>query len=239
MAYQFKVYAPTEGVQYLYVYYDGVMQGVCFPEGIEDPCWKGETNAGTVAVEAVLEDGYVTTAWVVNENGTKKINETDNYLWNHSPKSSCTTLAMRIEVEQVEEITRYYATLNFDAKGGEGAPDPIEDEWTTNKDQNVEIEIPRNKPKKTGYVFQGWSLKSNGSGDLWQPLDTIELLGSKSGEEYTLYAVWSSSSDGGVVHICETNGKAFSTATPYIWTGSKWEAATPYIWTGGKWKKGV
>lgn len=101
MAYRFRIYAPTEGVEHLYVYYDGDIQGVCFPEGTSTACWdETSCTAGTVAVEAVLTDGYVTTAWITNENGTSKTNTTDNYLWNHTPKGSCTTLSMRIEVEE-------------------------------------------------------------------------------------------------------------------------------------------
>lgn len=233
MAYRFRLYAPTEGVKHIYVYYDDVLQGVCFPEGNSTPCWDDSgCEAAWVMAEAVLEDGFRTTAWVVNLDGTSYQIPTAENEYNYQVPDGTTSLAFRIEVEQ---LTMYYASLYFDANGGKDPPDAIEDNWTTNDDQLVHFDIPEKEPTRDGYTFGGWAEYDDGSGVIWYPGDAYGNYGSEEGEEYTLYAVWIKT--GGGIYV--DPGSGMETGTMYVWDSGEWKQGTMYVWDSGEWKKGV
>ena len=71
--------------------------------------------------------------------------------------------------------------LNYDANGGEGAP---EKQTKTAKDDSVEFVISDTKPTREGYTFKGWSDTATGSAE-YQPGGKITVTGKK-----TIYAVW-------------------------------------------------
>ena len=78
----------------------------------------------------------------------------------------------------------YYATLEFDANGGSGAPSDVEESAVDNS--AISITIPSTTPTKSGYTFQYWSRGSN----IYYPGSTYTFTGSTSGSTYTLTAVW-------------------------------------------------
>ena len=233
MAYRFRLYAPTDGVRFVDLYYDGDYVMSCFPEGNSTPCWDDPNcEAGTVMAEAVLEDGYRTTAWVVNLDGTSYQRPTDEDSYNYQVPDGTTSLAFRIEVEQ---LTMYYASLYFDANGGKDPPEAIEDNWTTNDDQLVNFDIPEDEPTREGYAFGGWAEYDDGSGGIWYPGDAYGNYGSEEGEKYTLYAVWIKT--GGGINV--DPGRGMETGTMYVWDNGEWVKGTVYVWDSGEWKKGV
>ena len=231
MSYRFRLYAPTDGVLFIDVYYDNEYRVSCIPKGTSTPCWDEEINATTVAVEAVLEDGYRVTTWKVNLDGVTYDTGQDTEYYSLQP-GAVSSLIYKIEVE---EIPKYYATLKFDANGGDGAPDAIEDNWTTNVNQLVHFDIPEDELTRGGYVFGGWSEFEDGGEPIWQAGDAYANYGSEDGEEYTLYAVWIKT--GGGINI-ET-GSGAESGTVYVWDSGEWVQGTVYVWDNGTWTKGV
>ena len=70
-------------------------------------------------------------------------------------------------------------TVSFDANGGIGAPDAVE------QDRGSELILPTTAPTREGYRFLGWAQDPDAEEPVWQPGDTLTVDGSM-----TLYAVW-------------------------------------------------
>ena len=73
-------------------------------------------------------------------------------------------------------------TLNFDANGGEGAPDS---QTTTSNTGKATFKITAMTPTRQNYVFQGWSKTQDGDA-AYPPKELIEVTDTST----TLYAVW-------------------------------------------------
>ena len=72
-----------------------------------------------------------------------------------------------------------YYTVTYDANGGEGAPEP------ESESSEYSVVISSIKPHKQGYVFWGWSKRSNSESPEYLPGDVYSEL-----KDITLYAVY-------------------------------------------------
>jgi len=89
--------------------------------------------------------------------------------------------------------TTYYATVEFNANGGSGAPSPVSGSSTTTK--NISIRIPSTEPTRSGYDFLGWADNPAATSAEFTPGSTIVFVGSTEGITYRYYAVWDSGSE--------------------------------------------
>ena len=105
-------------------------------------------------------------------------------------------------------------TLTYNANGGTGAPSA----QTVTKGGT--IVIPSTVPTRSGYTFNGWNTKADGSGDLfYNPGDSIALS-----KNMTLYAIWETAyyvisydANGGTVPISDAlvaSGGSVNLLTP-------------------------
>lgn len=242
VAYRFRLYAPTSGVRWISIYYGdangGNLQFVdsVEPAGDTAPCFDDrECEAELIYLLPTLDSGAKVDHWLVNrDNNDDTREEIYTEAAGVTPGSVTNLYVKLVMVEQ----TKYYASLYFDANGGKYPPDPILDQYTTNANQYVKFYLPDEgeNPIREGYIFEGWSLDEDGSGDVWYPGGTITLWGSEYGEEYTLFAVWKSGSGG--IYIDTGSGPKHGTA--YIWDDNqgKWVKGSVYV-HDGKWKEGV
>lgn len=228
MAYRLRLYAPTEGVSYIRVATpSGSVLANAAPAGTGTPCFDEDEITVSLRLTAYLAAGYQVSRWVVNVDGAVSYATGSTYTYNYS--SSARNVQIRLEVAGSAAET-YYATLQFDANGGYGAPSSVSG---SAESQYVPIIVPYGQPTRPGYAFLGWSLDPGGSA-AYYPGNSYAWYGTTYGYTHTLYAVWAEEGGGAYVHT----GGGFQRAAPYIYTYNGWQKATPYIYSGG-WKKGL
>lgn len=76
-------------------------------------------------------------------------------------------------------------SLSFDSTGGEGGPQTITHTVTQEDQLPVQVTVPREKPKRTGYSFLGWAWDPLTQEPVVQPGEQVALEADK-----TLYALW-------------------------------------------------
>lgn len=82
------------------------------------------------------------------------------------------------------EAAKY--TITFDRNGGTyGKMDSIEAIY------NQESTLPKNVFGRQGYVFDGWTLNSDGTGKIYKDGDKVKNLGNNEGQNVVLFAKWS------------------------------------------------
>lgn len=126
----------------------------------------------------------------------------------------------------------YYAYITYNANGGTGAPSAqYGNEY--NNTGYVTFYLSVTHPTKSGYVFSGWSLNSDGSGTLYEPGGKIILWGTTSspGTQHILYAVWTEGT-GGTVYV--SNGAGYIQGTVWVYNGG-WYQGIPWVYTNGAW----
>lgn len=96
------------------------------------------------------------------------------------PKDSAGAVGQAVEFPQPEVSYTIYA-LNYDANGGNGAPDSVVN--CTGK-----FTVSDTVPTRDGYVFAGWNTAPDGSGTNCAAGSGIE--GNKDSPALTLYAQW-------------------------------------------------
>lgn len=120
---------------------------------------KDITSASKIFVKKHSAYNVTLSGWVQNKSG---------YMNGKSSASQTIT---------IPALAHYY--ISFDANGGTGAPDRV-DNW-----YGESLEIPTTIPTRTNYEFLGWSLTKDGSA-------VYEAGGVYSGVggDLTVYAVW-------------------------------------------------
>jgi len=230
MSFRLRVYAPIDGVRQVQA---AAISGGVFaygtPQGVSTACIDEDYITTGVRISATLEANYAVSQWVVNIDGA--VRSQTGSVCTVSYASSASNVQVRLEVVYSPPTT-YYATLNFDAAGGSGAPASISN-TSTRADGYVPFTIPYAAPYRAGYTFLGWSANQAGSGKIYQPGASDIWWGSTypGGAVYTLYAVWADA--GGSVYIF--TGSGWQKAVPYVYNGG-WQKAAPHIFTGG-WTK--
>lgn len=87
-------------------------------------------------------------------------------------------------VSQKVKIMKTANSLYYDANGGEGGP-------TNNFTNANEIVVSSSMPTRTGYTFEGWNTKADGSGKGYKAGETIALNDNgNGGVRIDLYAQW-------------------------------------------------
>ena len=121
---------------------------------------------------------------------------------------------------------KYYVQINFNANGGDGAPDS---RTYSDADSNVSCAFPSDIPTRDGYTFLGWAYSSSATSPSYNAGGTYNLEGSIGTTTYTFYAVWHKNKLGGVVKI----GNNYY--NPYICHGGTFELFKSYVCEGA-WK---
>ena len=229
MAYRLRLYAPTgAGITSLTVRTSGgALLGTATPEGTSTACFDRSGLTTGVTITPTLQSGVSVDQWVVNADGTLYYQYTTACSIGYD--SGASNVQVRLEVAG-SAVETYYATLQFDANGGYGAPSSVSG---SAESQYVPISIPTGQPTRPGYVFLGWSLSQGGSA-AYYPGSSYAWYGTTYGYTHTLYAVWAEEGGGAYVHT----GAGFQRATPYVFANNGWQKAAPYIYSGG-WKKGT
>ena len=185
----------------------------------------GVTTSMTLR-DVSIASGWRFVRWVINIDGNVTYSTSSAVTVNYD--ASYQYVNVRIEVE---EVVTYYATLNYNANGGSGAPSS-QSGSTTNSDKYIQFNIPNTVPTRTGKVFQGWALdNSSATTPDRQPGGTITVGGSISGTTYTMYAVWADESSGTEAYIF--NGSSWVKVEPYIFNGTSWVKYEPHVYDGG------
>lgn len=241
MSWKLYVYAPTEGVESVTVYYvDPSTTSITFittvsPQGSSTPCFSdmAVTDGYTAMVMLTLADNASVTQWVKNVDGVVSYDTTGNYFTGHSQGTEGgSAVYIRAEVYVAQT---YYATMVFDANGGTGAPSSVSGSNTGSS--TVTLTIPGTIPTWSGYTFEGWQVTYSSGSTVYQPGGTANLEGTTSGIVYTAYAVWTKEDPGGGAWLCLSSG--WVKGTKYIYTSSGWKKDVPYVVTDSGWKKGV
>lgn len=235
MAYRLRLYAPTTGVSYIRVATtSGSLLANAVPAGTGTPCFDEDEIPVSIRLTPYLEDGYQVSQWVVNVDGAVSYATGSTYTFSYSASSTASNVQIRLEVEA---LPTYYATLQFDANGGSGAPASVSG---SAQSQYVPIMVPYGQPTRSGYTFLGWSTSPTATAPSYYPGTTYNWYGysynAPIGYTSTLYAVWTEDTGGAYI----SNGTIFTNHyIPYIYTSSGWVKATPYIYTSTGWKKGL
>lgn len=121
--------------------------------------------------------------------------------WSASPDVFLGEIPAGSEIT-VTEDTAYYGIyqkdicLSYQMNGAENGPEPETQVCSANVHQEITYEYPiftvAFAPERTGYLFQGWNTKEDGSGQIY-PAGSSQQLGSSM----VLYAIWQKSSGGG------------------------------------------
>lgn len=129
-------------------------------------------------------------------------------------------------VWQQNTVTTYYATLNFSANGGSGAPSAVS--GSSAAGSSIALAIPTTIPTRTGYTFLGWSTAPSATAASYLPGGSITVTGTTSGASYTLYAVWQQNETDGCVWIYANGWAQYA-----VWIYSDaWGRYTPWTYNG-------
>ena len=118
-------------------------------------------------------------------------------------------------------------TVTFNANGGDG--EMTQQPFT----YDVEAELPENTFTRTGYQFNGWNTKADGSGTPYENKATVKNLTSVNGGTVTLYANWTAKS---YTVTFNANGGSVTPESKTVTYGSSYgELPTPE-WEGHTFK---
>lgn len=122
-----------------------------------------------------VRPGYTFNKWSVDLNGVGTV------------KEDLTTLSgvknIRTSYVLYSNWTANKYTVKFDLKGGKGTADDI----TATYDLAFALHAA---PTKTGYTFNGWNTKSDGTGTRYEAGATVNNLTTTNNATVTLYAQW-------------------------------------------------
>jgi len=129
----------------------------------------------TLPAEGVNREGYRLTGWKLGKTTYRPGQTVKNLTANHGET---------VTLEAVWTPITY--TVRFDANGGTGSMKP--QKMTYDK----AAKLTACGYKKAGYVFDGWSLTSDGE-VVYGNRESVTNLANTQGTEVTLYAIWSRS----------------------------------------------
>ena len=120
--------------------------------------------------------GYTFTGWNTNETGTGS-----SYSNQQLVKNLTTTNIIKVLYAKWNPITY---NIRFDSNGGTGS--------MSNQSMTYDIKnnLNSNNFTKSGYVFNGWNTKADGTGKSYSNQEQVTNLSNVQGETITLYAQW-------------------------------------------------
>lgn len=181
----------------------------------------------TISSTAPVRPGYVFDGWLLD--GTTTIYQPGRRVRLSGDPDGVTY----VFIAQWTKIQVYYATLEFDANGGTGAPDSIT--GYSEGSSTVAIKIPATAPSRKGYSFAGWEVTYSGGSSLYQPGNTANLVGTTGGITYTALATWEEVEATGGVWLITASG--WTQATVYLYTIAGWVKALPCCYTANGWQQ--
>lgn len=131
---------------------------------------KASGKTITLSTKTPTRDGYTFKGWGISEDSTTvKYKAGASYSTNDD-----------LILYAIWEAWTY--TIEFNANGGSGTPSSII------KTADIPVLIPEEEPTRDGYIFRGWNEKSDGSGKIYSPTSTFDII--QNGGTITLYAHW-------------------------------------------------
>ena len=138
----------------------------------------GYGQSFVTATNAFTRTGYTFLGW-----STKSDNTDDGYNWtNFSGTWKYVNGEKGITNDKLTLYARWKIntyTISYNANSGTGAPS------SQTKTYGTDLTLSSTKPTRTGYTFQNWNTKADGSGDSYASGATYT-----SNEPVTLYAIW-------------------------------------------------
>ena len=146
--------------------------------------WKGDTDAAILTMSGenrltinsfdIKCEGYEVEGWCTKKEG-------ENAVDIHDTASIEVPSSASLYAKEPEANT-YFVT--FDSNGGAGTM--ANQQFT----YDVELELTPNAFTKTGYTFNSWNTKDNGSGTSYENKAKVKNLTSEKDGTVTLYANW-------------------------------------------------
>lgn len=130
------------------------------------------------------------------------------------------------------DLTYESVVLTYNNNGGSGGPGSSTHYGWVKNYGNIQVTIPATKPTKSGYTFLGWATSSSATSPSYYSGTTYNnwYASTGTGDNTTLYAVWSED-ETGYVYIYSNGWKK---AIPYVYSGG-WKQAKAYVYSSG-WK---
>ncbi|MEY8390585.1 hypothetical protein D3Z36_05310 [Lachnospiraceae bacterium] len=124
--------------------------------------------------DAGKKSGYVFSGWQIGES---PVYEGGSYVKNLAYEQDAVVV-----LKAVWTAGRY--KVRFDANGGTGTMN--EETFTCGKSRL----LYKNKYKKTGYTFEGWNSRKDGTGDFYKEREDVEFKDQENGDTVVLFAMW-------------------------------------------------
>ncbi len=184
---------------------------------------KFDSNGGTGTMPALSGCKY-DVAYALTENAFKRTGyafcgwntKKDGSGTNYSDKTSVKNLTATNEgtVILYAKWTPYAYTIKFNANGGSGTMSAL-----TGRKYGTAYTLTANAFNRTGYAFDGWNTKSDGSGTSYANKDSVKNLTATNNGTVTLYAKWKPNTytikfnaNGGTGTMSALTGRKYGTA---------------------------
>lgn len=158
---------------------------------LADSCYYGMfERCSEIHISDYLDDDYSVSIRVPS-SGFITIRGTDDFesmfAFTGGP-TSFTTTGTPVDSDSDGVITLYMkpfsVTITYNGNGNDGGTVPT-DSGPYMYGDNVTIKDNVNSLTKTGYIFNGWNTKADGTGTTYQSSDILNITG-----DITLYAIW-------------------------------------------------
>ena len=179
-------------------YLDEFDEDLTYEEGASNPT-KYNASMESFTLVNPIKEGYQFSGWL---NTTSNVNEGTEVTIDPG-----TTHIGDLKYKATWTPNTY--SVIFDANGGDG--EMTQQPFTYDAEQ----ELPENGFTRTGYQFNGWNTKADGSGTSYEDKATVKNLTSVNGGTVTLYANWTAetytvtvtSTDGGTASASKNTAK--------------------------------
>lgn len=137
---------------------------------------KTETNTVYVNEIAPAKTGYIFKEWNTKENGTGVAYKAGD-AYKETPSGAAVTLTA--------QWTPITYTVKYDGNGATGGT-TASSSHTYDEAKN----LTKNGFTKTGYIFDGWNTRADGSGTSYKDQKSVKNLTTKDDDTLTFYAQW-------------------------------------------------
>lgn len=237
MSYRFRLYAPVDVrvPTIALVNTAGQAFATVTPQGTGQYCYDGQIDIPFYIVPQFASgyDETIVGGYYVNVDGTaNEVASTGGGALFMAYGTYYTASDVQVRLELLTQET-YYATLAFDANGGENAPSAIAGSMV-NSNPYVRFIIPADIPTRPGYAFAGWNQQADGSGaKTFMPGDYFDGWGQTTspGPTHWLYAQWTEVTRDVTALIYDAATGTWGEYTPIVYSG-RWYQYDP-TFSGG------